>query len=126
MNKLPILCVDFDGVIHSYTSGWQGAEVVSDPPVEGAFEFLARAAAHFDVQIYSSRTSQEGGLWAMTRWFKRHQWPPGRAGALEGLTFPRDKPAAFLSIDDRCVLFEGEWFDPEQLRKFEPWNKKKL
>jgi len=35
----PILLIDFDGVIHSYTSGWQGAGVISDPPVEGAFDF---------------------------------------------------------------------------------------
>jgi hypothetical protein len=124
--SLPILLVDFDGCIHSYTSGWQGAEVVSDEPVEGAFTFLARAMKHFDVQVYSSRTSQEGGLWAMTRWFKRHGWPPGKDGVLEGLTFPRDKPAAFLSIDDRCFLFEGAWPDPEQLTKFETWNKKAL
>lgn len=124
--KLPILCVDFDGVIHSYTSGWQGAEVVSDEPVEGAFEFLARAAAHFDIQIYSSRTSQEGGLWAMARWFRRHGWPAGKDGVLEGLIFPRDKPAAFITIDDRCFLFEGVWPDAEQLTKFEPWHEEKL
>ncbi len=123
---MPILCVDFDGVIHSYKSGWQGAEVVSDEPVEGAFEFLARAAAHFDVHIYSSRTSQEGGLWAMSRWFKRHGWPAGKTGVLEGLTFPRDKPAAFLTIDDRCYHFQGTWPDPDQLRKFEAWHEKKL
>jgi hypothetical protein len=123
--KLPILCVDFDGVIHSYTSGWQGAEVVSDEPVEGAFEFLARAAAHFNVHVYSSRTSQEGGLWAMARWFKRHGWPAGKEGVLEGLTFPRSKPAAFLTIDDRCYHFQGKWPDPEQLRSFEPWHEKK-
>ena len=28
----PILCLDFDGVVHSYTSGWKGADVIPDPP----------------------------------------------------------------------------------------------
>ena len=60
----PILCVDFDGVIHSYSSGWKGANVVSDPPVDGAISFLLAAIEQFDVCIYSSRTSQLGGVTA--------------------------------------------------------------
>ena len=39
----PILCVDFDGVIHSYTSGWEGIDMIPDPPVEGAIKWLWRA-----------------------------------------------------------------------------------
>jgi hypothetical protein len=33
--RKPILCLDFDGVLHSYTSGWKGAAVIPDPPVPG-------------------------------------------------------------------------------------------
>lgn len=33
--RKPILCLDFDGVIHSYSSGWKGADVIPDPPVAG-------------------------------------------------------------------------------------------
>lgn len=29
--RKPILAVDFDGTLHSYTSGWKGADVVADP-----------------------------------------------------------------------------------------------
>lgn len=61
----PILCLDFDGVIHSYVSGWQGANAVADPPVKGAFTFIKNALNHFDVYIFSSRSNQPGGIAAM-------------------------------------------------------------
>ena len=41
----PILCLDFDGVIHSYTSGWKGARIILDPPVPGALDFILAAQA---------------------------------------------------------------------------------
>ena len=33
MKYQPNVVLDFDGVIHSYVSGWQGVDVVPDPPV---------------------------------------------------------------------------------------------
>lgn len=68
----PILCLDFDGVLHSYTSGWQGADVIPDPPVPGAIEFLAEASKHFRIAIFSSRSHQEGGISAMQLWLAIH------------------------------------------------------
>lgn len=68
----PILCVDFDGVIHGYTSGWKGARTIPDPPVPGALEFVVGALDRFQVCILSSRSHQWGGRWAMQRWLKKH------------------------------------------------------
>ena len=66
--KKLILCLDFDGVIHSYKSGWKGARVIPDPPVPGALEFLVKATQHFQVVILSSRSHQWGGRRAMKKW----------------------------------------------------------
>lgn len=68
----PILTLDFDGVIHSYTSGWRGATVIPDPPVPGALEFIVAAINPFQVAILSSRSHQWGGRRAMKRYLRKH------------------------------------------------------
>lgn len=118
----PILCVDFDGVLHSYTSGWQGADVVTDPPVPGAARFLIEASKHFRVCIYSSRSKDPGGIAAMQKWLIKNMGYPECFAELE---FPTQKPAAFLTIDDRAICFEGTFpEDVADLLKFQPWNKR--
>jgi hypothetical protein len=45
----PILCVDFDCVIHSFKSGSQGDNtIIPDPPNPGALEWLWNATKHWD------------------------------------------------------------------------------
>jgi hypothetical protein len=125
----PILCVDFDGVIHSYKSGWKGADIIPDPPVPGALAWLLRATEFWEVHIYSSRSKEPAGIAAMKNWFTQHG--NGWAGGIDKvllacLKFSSEKPAAFLTIDDRAICFEGDWseLDPQELLKFKPWNKR--
>jgi hypothetical protein len=123
----PILCLDFDGVIHSYTSGWQGANVISDPPVPGAAEFIREAVKHFRVAIFSSRSNQPGGLLAMQR-YMLGEVADQKAGDesfawLNEIEWPTEKPAAFVTIDDRAITFDGTWPSIELLKAFKPWNK---
>lgn len=132
----PILCLDFDGVCHSYISGWQGATNIPDPPVNGLFEFLEQAKEHFDIQIYSSRSYQHGGRGAMANWFakwwteylftKRPELKEKYSEFMcpDWITFPLGKPAAFVTIDDRAITFTGEWPNIETLKNFKPWFKK--
>ena len=123
LNK-PILCMDFDGVIHSYTSGWTRADEVRDPPVPGAMDFLREATQHFRVAIFSSRSNQPGGLNAMQEWLFRyaeltHPYSSWR----HEIEWPTEKPSAKVSIDDRAITFTGVWPDIQTLLSFKPWNK---
>lgn len=118
--KRPILCLDFDGVCHMYTSGWKGAAVIPDPPVPGLYEFLTAASKEFEVCIFSSRSHQEGGLLAMSDWLRNHapngfsDWP----------TFVTEKPPAFLGIDDRVLTFNGTWPTIESMKNFKTWTQR--
>jgi hypothetical protein len=120
----PILCLDFDGVCHSYTSGWQGAASIPDPPVDGMWEFLEQAIDVFEIHIFSSRTHQHGGKQAMFQWFLKWADTDKRQGISTMLLFPLEKPSALVTLDDRGILFTGTWPNVEELRKFKPWYQK--
>jgi hypothetical protein len=135
-DRKPILCVDFDGVIHSYTSGWKGEEIIPDPPVKGALPWLWRATEFFDVQVYSSRSKSDKARAAMREWMGRwaeREFPfdhPMNASGPQRypIAFAHEKPAAFLTIDDRAICFDGMWDgkDLADLLNFKPWNKREI
>lgn len=123
----PILCLDFDGCLHAYTSGWKGAGVIPDPPVPGALAWMYEASRVFAIVIYSSRSKEAEGIAAMRMWLTFHAHatlPPSSAEVLLSLvTFAHEKPNAFLTIDDRAIQFNGDWnvLDPTKLLDFKPW-----
>jgi hypothetical protein len=120
MSYKKIICIDFDGVIHSYSSGWQGVDVVADPPVDGAIEWLHQLVtdSRFEPVIYSSRSKEPEGVEAMKKWFEK-QAP----GITRSLQFPIKKPAAFMTIDDRAMCFTGVFPSLKDLNTFMAWNK---
>jgi hypothetical protein len=134
VNK-PILCIDFDGVIHSYERGWQDGSIYGTA-TPGFFAWAIQACEMFQLVVYSSRSSSPEGITAMREWIGTQSVEAIERGEVPGsyewpelwanLTFADKKPPAFLTIDDRCVRFMGDWGDlmPEQLRAFKPWNMK--
>jgi hypothetical protein len=121
----PILCLDFDGVIHSYESGWKGADIIPDPPVAGAADFIVEAQEYFTVAIYSSRSGQDGGIEAMRRYVHKLILEADHDGsAFDAITWPTEKPPALVTLDDRALTFEGTWPSMHTLKSFKPWNKR--
>lgn len=139
----PILCLDFDGVIHSYTSGWKGPRNIPDPPVPGALEFIAKAVKTFEVHIYSSRSNYFFGRRAMRKWLHKNYWllvaddadplnvkdlyPSETRRYISSIMYkiqwPSKKPPAMITLDDRALTFNGTFPDLDLLKSFKPWNK---
>lgn len=130
----PIICIDFDGVIHSYEKGWQGGEIYGTV-TDGFFEWATEAKKYFTLVIYSSRSKTAEGRTQMWAWLK-HQWGNWAHHSNHQLTdddirygdfeFANEKPPAFLTIDDRSIQFSGNWqiIPPEALINFKPWTVK--
>lgn len=109
---------DFDGVIHSYKSGWMGACVIPDPPVPGIREAINEIReAGYEVVIVSTRTSDACGYMAVRYWLEKNNIVVDRLCSV--------KPPAIVYIDDRAICFDGK---PENLlsaiKGFKPWYNK--
>lgn len=108
---------DFDGVIHSYKSGWKGATVISDPPVPGIKEAIQEIRKHYRVVVVSTRCYHPGGIDAIKEYLTKYD--------IEVDEVTAEKPPAIVSIDDRAICFDG---NPENLldkiKSFKPWYKR--
>ena len=113
----PTVVFDFDGVIHSYKSGWQGVATVPDEPVLGIKEAIADIrAAGYNVAVVSTRSAYEQGAAAVKAWLEKY--------GIEVDAICAEKPPAVVYIDDRAICFDGK---PETLlgkiQNFKPWNR---
>lgn len=129
----PILCIDFDGVIHSYERGWQDGSIYGSA-TPGFFKWAIEVQHHFRLVIYSSRSSTEEGRKAMREWLGTQSIEAIHRGEVSAdyewaelfgnIEFADKKPPAFLTIDDRAIQFNGSWehLYPEVLVAFKPWT----
>lgn len=122
------VAVDFDGVIHAYTSPWVAAHVIPDGEVGGAILWLYDTIQHFDVAIFTTRGKTWRGRRAVRRWLQEKSgnlWyeSPERRG-LEDVTVTAKKIPALIYLDDRAVRFDGQNFPTvQQVHAARPWNK---
>lgn len=109
---------DFDGVIHSYTSGWKGAENITDSLVPGIKEALIDLSKDYEIIVVSTRCKTREGRAAIEKYFESN----GLLGVVSRVL--SEKPPAIVYVDDRAICFDGH---PETLREridsFKPWNK---
>lgn len=115
MSYKPTVVFDFDGVIHSYKSGWKGAGVIPDPVVPGIREAIGQLQEHgYMVVVVSTRCSTDEGLKAVMKYLAEN------CIMVDGVL--AEKPPAVCYIDDRAICFDGH---PEnilsQVQGFKPW-----
>lgn len=121
--------MDFDGVIHQYVTPWIAPDVIPDPPVEGAIEWLNEMRRHFDVFVMTTRARPQpvegrdglfDGCYAIRTWLAFHGLPNA-----DEILVTHEKLPALAYIDDRGWRFEGPGTFPtaEQIHRARPWNK---
>ena len=108
---------DFDGVIHSYSSGWRGETVIPDEPVTGIKEAIEQIReAGYEVVVVSTRCATSEGHGAVRAWLLDH------GITVDGVKM--EKPPAIVYIDDRAICFDGDTSTLlDKIRVFKPWNK---
>ncbi len=109
---------DFDGVIHSYKSGWKGADIIPDPPVIGIKESIQQVRdAGYTVIVVSTRCYADGGIEAIKNWLNIH--------GIQVDDVTGEKPPAIVQIDDRAITFDGNADSLlDKIRQFKPWYAK--
>ena len=116
--KKKTVVFDFDGVIHSYTSGWKGIDIIPDPPVDGIAEVMRKLKNNgYDIVIQSTRAENIKGKYSIAAYCKNNGIPYDSISAT--------KPPALVYVDDRGLKFDGKTDSVfEQIENFHSWTEK--
>jgi len=107
LDKQKTVSIDFDGVIHKYSKGFQGLDNIYDPPMEGAIEGLKELKSRgFILKILSSRPKEY-----IEPWLKEH----GISDLISEVS--NHKFPATIYIDDRGYHFKSWKLTVRELKK---------
>lgn len=98
------IAIDFDGVIHKYTKGWQNG-VVYDDPVEYAFAAMYKLISlGYEIFILTTRTNHEDiRVWIREKAIEEGI-DPDIAIELSAVEITNIKKPAVAYIDDRGLV----------------------
>ena len=100
------LAIDFDGVLHRYSKGWQGGKIY-DPPIEGAVEaYFKLMDEGYNLIVFTTRENLDD----VRQWMHKHFDFEKRIGHFWEPIITNKKPMALAYIDDRAVRFTN-WED---------------
>ena len=116
------ICIDFDGVLHDYSKGWQGDDVF-DKAVPGASEGLkALKKDGWTIILFTTRQKTQklvDFLLDNDLEVDYINYNPNQPDNASG------KLIADVYLDDRGICFDGDWTKAVELIKtFKPWQTK--
>lgn len=117
MGKTKNISVDFDGVVHEYTTTFTDYLIIPDPPIVGAFSFLMSLQEQgYNVIIQTARAIDDLAVQAIRDWFLEWGYSPKLLSEIE---ITKEKPYAFMYIDDRAFHFNGKWPTDSTIKQWE-------
>lgn len=103
------IAVDFDGVIHQYSQGWQDGSIY-DPPMMGAEDGLRLLMERFAVFIHTTRNTNDVAKWVTEKLHIPTQtytceYVPMFWNERDAILVTNHKLPAVAYIDDRAHKF---------------------
>jgi len=111
--KQKAIAIDFDGVIHRFSKGWQDGSIY-DPPIDGTKEALEKLATKgYRIVIHTTRFNHEINgkktpqlIKELKKWLSRNGFEKGK----HYHKITELKPQAVAYIDDKAIRFT-HWQD---------------
>jgi len=107
--KKKTLLIDLDGVLNSYTGGFNKDYIPEIKP--GAKEFIEKLTEKYEIKIFTTRNKILTSKWIIENNLENYI-----------LDVTDKKDLCWLFIDDRCIKFDGNYNNLyEQIESFKPW-----